>query len=339
MSNIDFNQLRDRAYKCACDHGFHQLELSNEHFLMLVITELSEAVEADRKGRHHYAKKFSNPKVEIEEWKPIKNYEKDYEVSNLGRVKSKDMLVWGGRGYYLKKGIILKPGLSGTGYYTVSLRGKTHKVACLVADAFLIKKSDNDYVNHIDGNKTNDNVSNLEYISPSSNSKHASITGLHIYKGKLSYEQKIEIAFLHKHGLAYTTIYKNKDYGVSKSAIQRICNEYEKYTDSVEFELADAVIRLLDLAGLRGVDIAPSYENIVESMRKFYDGKTFTESIYLISTFPVTYENIYNFDDILNIMIIYILGLAKHIGIDLPFFIEQKMKYNQLREQKHGKEY
>lgn len=46
----DLNELRDRAYKTACEHGFHEEELSNKHFLMLVITELSEAVEADRKG-------------------------------------------------------------------------------------------------------------------------------------------------------------------------------------------------------------------------------------------------------------------------------------------------
>lgn len=49
MSKIDFNALRDRAYKCACEHGFHNTELINEHFLCLVISELMEAVEANRK--------------------------------------------------------------------------------------------------------------------------------------------------------------------------------------------------------------------------------------------------------------------------------------------------
>ena len=52
MSKIDLNALRDRAYKTACEHGFHDEELSNEHCLMLVITELSEAIEADRKGKY-----------------------------------------------------------------------------------------------------------------------------------------------------------------------------------------------------------------------------------------------------------------------------------------------
>ena len=49
--NMDLNELRDRAYKTACDHGFHDEELSNEHCLCLVISELMEAVEADRKGK------------------------------------------------------------------------------------------------------------------------------------------------------------------------------------------------------------------------------------------------------------------------------------------------
>ena len=48
---MNLNELRDRAYKTACEHGFHDEELSNEHCLCLVISELMEAVEADRKGR------------------------------------------------------------------------------------------------------------------------------------------------------------------------------------------------------------------------------------------------------------------------------------------------
>lgn len=51
MEKINLNELRNRAYKTACEHGFHDKELSNEHHLCLVISELMEAVEADRKGR------------------------------------------------------------------------------------------------------------------------------------------------------------------------------------------------------------------------------------------------------------------------------------------------
>ena len=55
-------ELIDGAYSCACNHGFHDKRLSNRHFLMLILTEISEAVEADRKGKYadmsNYNKKY-----------------------------------------------------------------------------------------------------------------------------------------------------------------------------------------------------------------------------------------------------------------------------------------
>ena len=49
---MKLNNLRDKAYQCAVAHGWHEENLSDEHFLCLVISELMEAVEADRKGKH-----------------------------------------------------------------------------------------------------------------------------------------------------------------------------------------------------------------------------------------------------------------------------------------------
>lgn len=61
------NDLKDRAYKCAVVHGWHEENLSDEHFLCLVISELMEAVEADRKDNHaekeYYEKRISNSLV------------------------------------------------------------------------------------------------------------------------------------------------------------------------------------------------------------------------------------------------------------------------------------
>lgn len=51
MENINLNELRNIAYKTACEHGFHDKRLSEEHCLCLVISELMKAVETDRKGR------------------------------------------------------------------------------------------------------------------------------------------------------------------------------------------------------------------------------------------------------------------------------------------------
>lgn len=47
---IDLNELRNRAYATACMHGWHDEEHSDEHWLMMIITEVAEAVQADRKG-------------------------------------------------------------------------------------------------------------------------------------------------------------------------------------------------------------------------------------------------------------------------------------------------
>ena len=67
MSKMNLNELRDKAYKTACEHGFHDQELSNNHFLCLVISELMEAVEADRKGRcanvDRYNNKIANSRI------------------------------------------------------------------------------------------------------------------------------------------------------------------------------------------------------------------------------------------------------------------------------------
>lgn len=49
---MNLNELRDKAYQCAVVHGWHEENLSDEHFLCLVVSELMEAVEADRIGKY-----------------------------------------------------------------------------------------------------------------------------------------------------------------------------------------------------------------------------------------------------------------------------------------------
>ena len=49
---MNLNELRDEAYRIACEHGWHEKEYTEQHWIMLVITEISEAVNADRRNRH-----------------------------------------------------------------------------------------------------------------------------------------------------------------------------------------------------------------------------------------------------------------------------------------------
>ena len=55
---MNLNKLRDKAYQCAVAHGWHEENLSDEHFLCLVISEIMEAVEADRKGKYANREQF-----------------------------------------------------------------------------------------------------------------------------------------------------------------------------------------------------------------------------------------------------------------------------------------
>ena len=118
---------------------------------------------------------------------------------------------------------------------------------------------------------------------------------------------------------------------------------FEKYIkDTISDELSDAVIRLLDLAGLRGISLELANGDIddcIEDLAEACKDETFTESIYSISTLPVRYDGIFDFSITVNDMILSIFGLAKHLDIDLLWHIEQKIRYNELRPMLNGKKY
>lgn len=197
IHNLD--NLRNEAFKTACDHGFHNEIPSNEHWLCLVVSELMESVEADRKGKRADVKGFNS----AIEW----------------HKKAQDKM--------------------------------------LSPDEF------------------------------------------------------------------YQNCFK----------------EYIK--DSVEDELADAAIRLLDLAGLKNIKINAFTDEDIEDMSECCSDETFTKSIYEISIIPIKLKIEYdaNLDKQVNSMLLAIFGLAKHLDIDIMWHIEQKMKYNKLRSHKHGKQY
>jgi len=97
-------------------------------------------------------------------WLPILGHE-GYEVSNLGRVRSLDRWVEGGNGRRFYKGKILRPGLDSDGYnYVILPSNKPRKVHRLVGFAFLGLTKDQ-HIDHADGNRTNNLLSNLRVCS------------------------------------------------------------------------------------------------------------------------------------------------------------------------------
>lgn len=178
---MNLNKLRDKAYQCAVAHGWHEENLSDEHFLCLVISELMETVEADRKGMHANRANFE---------------------------------------YCMKQ-----------------------------------RKRDD---------------------------------------GEFMYAFKQDIK------------------------------------DSVEDELADACIRMLDLAGLRGYDLDSfDYEG---SDTEDYSDMTFTESMFRICVYVT--DNFYRDEPF--ILLNEIFAFCRDRNIDIFWHIKQKMKYNELRPYKHG---
>lgn len=97
-----------------------------------------------------------------ERWTVIDGYEK-YEVSNFGRVRN-------------EKKAILKP-VKSNGYLAVNLYNdlgiRQVKVHRLVGMAYLPRNQSQTQINHIDGNKHNNKLSNLEWCTASENSMHA----------------------------------------------------------------------------------------------------------------------------------------------------------------------
>lgn len=125
--------------------------------------------------------------VNMEEiWKDIKGYERMYQISNYGRIKSLSRFInsckqYSSIGYYSKEKI-KKQSVSKTGYYICTLckngKTRTFKVHRLIAEAFIDNPNNLPIINHKDGNKLNNSIDNLEWCDYSYNNKEAYRQGL-----------------------------------------------------------------------------------------------------------------------------------------------------------------
>lgn len=178
---------------------------------------------------------FKNPNYRFpnEEFKSIPGYEESYSISNYGRVRSDAGMRWSGKGFAYFKNRILVPQLDHLGYYRLGLHKnklhKNHLVHRLVAYAFLgdtYKKT----VNHKNGIKVHNFISNLEWATSSENQKHAYKTGLkkpHIGinnpGAKLTDDKVIQIREMLKTGMSQERIAKH--FNVGHYAIYRIASK------------------------------------------------------------------------------------------------------------------
>lgn len=196
INEIDLNSYRDRVYQNAVNHGWHEEDKNDEHWLCLVISELMEAVNADRKNKY----------------------------------------------------------------------------------------ADTDVFNKI----MEDNLMNLKLYG-------------------LKFDEAFSVVF------------------------------EEHIKDTVEDELADACIRLLDLAGLRNLDLGKVNIEDLKRSEGFFNW-TFTESMFFLvgNIADLEHKDSESLRSFVYANLCEILSYCLQNNIDIFWFIDQKMKYNESRPFKHG---
>ena len=102
-----------------------------------------------------------------------------YEASDLGEIRN------------IKTGRVLVQFIGKDGYLRTQIAGKTRLVHRLIAKTFVPKPEGKDFVNHIDGDKQNNEVRNLEWVTRSENIKHAYSIGLKSSNGSRNGRSKL----------------------------------------------------------------------------------------------------------------------------------------------------
>ena len=171
--------------------------------------------------------------TENEIWKPIKDFERYYEISDKGRVRSLDRYVSrSDGGTQFVEGINLVISYNPGGYAKVNLNkngvATVGYVARLVAMHFIPNPDNKREVNHINGDKTDNRVQNLEWVTPSENIRHSLDKKLRVIQpktehpaAKLTKQDVKDIKSLYKTG-KYTYQDLAERFGVSKATIHRM---------------------------------------------------------------------------------------------------------------------
>lgn len=163
--------------------------------------------------------------MEKEEYRDVVGFEDYFQISNLGNVFSK------------RSNRILKQTKSTTGYWTFATKiggrnGTDHcfKVHRLVAEAFIPNPENKPFVNHIDGCKTNNILSNLEWVTAKENSAHAWSTGLQLPRPKHSQRKLTADQVREIRTSKLSQIKLGEIYGIDQASIGRI-KRRETYKD------------------------------------------------------------------------------------------------------------
>ncbi len=162
----------------------------------------------------------------MEEWRNIDHYD-NYQVSNLGNVRNS------------KTGRILKAGKSGCGYLTVGLTKnntlKTFKIHKLVTEHFFEKIESSQFVDHIDGNKHNNILSNLRWATRSQNMANrrtykSGNQGVYLRPNR---SKQFEVCIQHENRYIYIGMFDTLEEAreAYKKAKNEYCGEFSPFND------------------------------------------------------------------------------------------------------------
>jgi len=205
----------------------------------------------------------------IEVWKDIENYEGAYQISSLGRVKSLTRT-------RLSKGISIarisgrdmKQKTSKCGYKVIGFCSDAVKehfsVHRLVAIAFISNPENKPTVNHIDGNKENNKVSNLEWATQTEQMVHASVNDLLETRGPPKYSKKLKQEI--------QDYYNNNEISISKLAI--MFGMSERTAGRIVVEVAPRPTTRIKKDGTRVVEPILTQEQVTEIKKLRAEGWT-----------------------------------------------------------------
>lgn len=159
-------------------------------------------------------------------WKDIEGYEGLYKVSNIGNLYSN----------YVKRNLQLS--LDGYGYTQVILRknssGKRHLLHRLVAQAFIQKPENKPQVNHIDEDKTNNRVDNLEWVTAKENINHGTRTERQVYTQRIIQKSRPVIC---SNGMIYrSTREASRLLGLDNSSLNKVLQGKRKTVGGFTFK-------------------------------------------------------------------------------------------------------